>query len=186
MKESTSATRSSDRSSSHSSDLGIAREGGEPKLFVLPKEAWMDSKRELVRTFGPGGRVLLYHMGQNLGKSLAEDYPSATGADRPRDYLPLIRTLQPLSAALGWGTLKITPLNKKRFEVELGNCAFCEGVGDGRGVCYELAGMISGFAEAVNDRSFRVTETRCEANGDEACTFEASPHVSGFDQSPFR
>lgn len=133
------------------------------------KGLFKDIKVEL----GEAGKVFLYYQGEEVGKSIYENYGK---------YAPLEEGMLTLFAelvkAVGWGIVEIVYSNliEGIFTIRVYNsieCEFCETSNEPCG--YFAKGVLAGLLSKITGKKIEVKETKCIAMGDPYCQFEAKP-----------
>jgi len=141
--------------------------------IVLTKHIWTDARKEFRQVFGKAGTdVIMYQLGKAYGCSLAKQlFPGKYSYDE-EGYEQFRALLLGLAEAIGWGEVGVE-VKEAEGEVSLAlkNCVFCEYSRSEKGICFEMAGLLAGFTEVVTRRSFVVSELKCIAAGEQACTF---------------
>ena len=140
------------------------------RVFLLAASAWAEMRNGLYESVSePAGRALLWHMGKRYGFSLGSRAKAGVNS-----RAKALRLLAEMATYSGWGLVNLNGdlENGAKIEVEFRNCVFCFGVKDAKSPeCHFLTGVISGIAEAVFGREFKVSEERCSAMNHEKCYF---------------
>lgn len=121
---------------------------------------------------GAASDVIMYQFWRMYGQAMIKEmYPKRPYyTDGSMDDLRSL--LFRVSEMNSWGKvgLEIKEATNE-ISVNFDNCSFCERSTSDRAVCYEMAGLLSGFSETMTGRTCYVSEIKCIAKGDDACKF---------------
>ncbi|MFH1788187.1 MAG: V4R domain-containing protein [Candidatus Altiarchaeota archaeon] len=121
----------------------------------------------LLVTPSPGHYVLAKHAGVLTGKRLAEK-AGINGRDEALNYLKDVFT------HLKAGILSPPETREEKTIIKMNESAYSSGVSDMHSKLDAFpAGIIEGALNQATDDKWRVEETKCQANGDETCEFQA-------------
>lgn len=151
-----------------SSGKMTTRIGGADRVFMLSATGWSLLVKKIHSSFDSGGDVILFEMGQYYGSSMALGIKKQ-GAD----YEKTIHELVQRAAFSGWGKVSVSGNlpSGRRLSLRLDNCVFCVDRKSGKPSCNFFRGMLSGIAQVLYERSFKVIEDQCMASGSQFCRF---------------
>jgi len=141
------------------------------EVVVLAQHAMARMFEDISSVLGSGGDVVLYELGTDYGKDLAEYFVSMLG----RDYL--VRNFDyglNILAATGWAIPELAG-SKSDFPditIRLSSCLECHGRSSKQAVCSFMKGVLSGVFGTVAGHTVHCEETQCLAKGDSCCQFE--------------
>jgi predicted hydrocarbon binding protein len=141
---------------------------GTDRVFVLSSKGWAVLLRRIRSSFDSGADVILFEMGQHYGGSVALGLKNEDA-----DYEQSIRRLIKRVSFSGWGKVSVSGNlpSGKNLSLRLDNCVFCDGRKSSKPSCHFFRGILSGIAQALYGRSFKVVEEQCTASGNQCCTF---------------
>jgi predicted hydrocarbon binding protein len=141
------------------------------RVVILAQQA-MSRMLEGVRSvLGSGGDVILYELGADYGKELANYFMGVLGSDylaRNYDYGLNVLT------ATGWG-IPVIIGNRADFPnmtIKLSSCLECDGRYSKQPVCSFMRGFLSGVFGKIAGHTVHCEEPQCIAKGDSRCQFE--------------
>lgn len=142
--------------------------GGADRVFMFSATGWSLLVKKIHSSFGSGGDVILFEMGQYYGSSIALGIKKQ-GAD----YEGTIHELIQRTAFSGWGKVSVSGdlPRGKHLSLRLDNCVFCVGRKSAIPSCNFFRGMLSAIAQVLYGRSFKVNEEQCMASGSQFCRF---------------
>jgi predicted hydrocarbon binding protein len=120
---------------------------------------------------GAESDVIIYGLGMDYGRDLAEYFTSILGKDylvRNYDYgLDVL-------AATGWGIPELTGAKRDfpNMTIRLSSCLECDGRNSKQAVCSFMRGFLSGVFGTIVGHSVHCEELQCLAKGDSSCRFE--------------
>ncbi len=146
-------------------------------ILLLGRRAWIISEamsrglfRDVKAEFGGAGRVFLYYLGVEVGKSIYRSYKDYTASDE--EFLLLIKALV---KAIGWGIMKeFKPLPNGTYVVRIYDnieCAMCKPSKEPTGDFFR--GIIAGLLLQLTGKMMFIEEVKCIAKGDPYCEFVA-------------
>ena len=146
-------------------------------ILLLGRRAWIISEamsrglfRDVKAEFGGAGRVFLYYLGVEVGKSIYRSYKDYTTSDE--EFLLLIKALV---KAIGWGIMKeFKPLPNGTYVVRIYDnieCAMCKPSKEPTGDFFR--GIIAGLLLQLTGKMMFIEEVKCIAKGDPYCEFVA-------------
>jgi len=130
---------------------------------------------------GSGGDVILYELGMDYGRELADHLMSKLGKDyllNNYDYgLDIL-------AATGWGIpeLQGSKDDFPNLTIRLSSCLECDGRSAKEVTCSFVRGFLSGVLGTIAGHTVHCEETQCLAKGDSHCQFEVHSRVSLLDR----
>jgi predicted hydrocarbon binding protein len=153
-------------------DLGeISHRFSGARVFILRNDVWGQMYSELRRTLSSAAPVIMQNIGYHYGTGIGKHFGKMQA-----DPVTLTKTLVELATVSGWGRFETRPdlYGAYPTKIVVRNCAFCDRTSDVPS-CFMLSGIMKGVLEVLFKRSFEVTETKCEGNGDKFCQFEIKP-----------
>ncbi|MGQ9479660.1 MAG: V4R domain-containing protein [Thermoproteota archaeon] len=142
--------------------------GGE-RSFTLRVESFGAILKRLYEKFGTGAAVILYEMGISLGESKIKGVLSRYGVDKQT----ALKIVLAERSAKGWCMAELEDFNSREAVVvvrELFECMLFRN-GQNKPVSQFFRGYLAGLFQYVYGKEVSITETRCIAKGDDACTF---------------
>ncbi len=145
-----------------------ARVGGTDRVFMLSAKGWSLLAKKIHSSFDSGGDVIFFEMGQHYGSSIALGIKKEGD-----DYEGTIHKLIQSAAFSGWGKVSISGNlpSGTHLSLRLDNCVFCVDRKSSKPSCNFFRGMLSGIAQILYVRSFKVIEEQCMASGNQCCRF---------------
>ena len=148
-------------------------------ILLLSRRAWIISEamskglfRDVKVEFGEAGKVFLYHLGIEAGKSIYRSYKDYTTSDE--EFLLLTKALV---KAIGWGIVEeFKPLPNGTYVVRIYDnieCAMCKPSKEPTGDFFR--GIIAGLLLQLTGKMMFIEEVKCIAKGDPYCEFVAWP-----------
>ena len=148
-------------------------------ILLLGRRAWIIGEamsrglfRDVKVEFGEAGRVFLYHLGVEAGKSIYRSYKDYTTSDE--EFLLLTKALV---KAIGWGIMEeFKLLPNGTYVVRIYDnieCAMCKPSKEPTGDFFR--GIIAGLLLQLTGKMMLVEEVKCIAKGDPYCEFLAKP-----------
>ena len=158
---------------------GLVIDNAHFPILLLGRRAWIIGEamskglfRDVKVEFGEAGRVFLYHLGIEAGKSIYRSYKDYTTSDI--EFLLLIKALV---KAIGWGIVEeFKPLPDGTYVVRIYDnieCATCKPSKEPTGDFFR--GIIAGLLLQLTGKTMLVEEVKCIAKGDSYCEFIAWP-----------
>ena len=128
----------------------------------------LEGMRELL---GTGGHVILYELGIDYGRELANYFVEKVG----RDYL--IRKYDywlSVLAATGWGVPRIIGPEDDfpNFTIRLSSCLECDGRSSKEAVCSFMRGFLAGVFRELSGHTVHCEELKCSARNEGHCEFQ--------------
>lgn len=131
------------------------------RSFVIGSSVWNQIERRLYNNYGSGASVIFYDMGKGYGISLVDRLRKvAKGETTEQNIMDLM--IQHAAVA-GWGKAVVSREGLE-IRVRVTDCVFCSHYVENErpeGRCYFLKGILSGAAETIFRRQFRITENHC-------------------------
>ncbi len=146
------------------------------RLFTLTDKAWASLRFNLVRMIGQEAYyALIFRIGYEMGKGLAETYSEIAGAVGLEDPIDVIRYLvTKMLAAAGWAKAQVEiGEGKLRMALEDSLEASASGRTEGPS-CYFTKGVLTGAIGRILRTPVEVDEVMCRAAGDDHCEFSIS------------
>jgi predicted hydrocarbon binding protein len=143
------------------------------QLIFMSLKGYKALHDRLYEVFGSGASTILYEMGLEIGKNIANQLRHKLGN-------PLKKALLSMEhfEYMGWGKIRI---NKKELlkmatfdsmNVIVENCFIPKGVGKtGTRTCHLLRGIFVGALKVMRNKDYVCEETKCVAKGDSFCEF---------------
>ncbi len=149
-----------------------------PILF-MERRAWIISEalskglfRDFKMEFGDAGRVFLYHLGVDVGKSLYEIYRRFVSSEGE-----MFELIKALSKASGWGVIvEIRRSILGKYRIRMHNNIECEVCKPSKRPCGDFSrGVFAGLFSKITGKSIVVEEAKCTAMGNPYCEFIVKP-----------
>jgi predicted hydrocarbon binding protein len=120
---------------------------------------------------GTGGHVVLYELGTDYGRELANYFANRLGREYLLHNYPY--WLDVLSAT-GWGVpeLKEPEGDFPNATIRLSSCIECEGRSSREAVCSFVRGFLAGIYSELAGYTVHCEETKCAARGEGHCEFQ--------------
>src|SRR5487761_341457 len=146
----------------------ITMRQGTDRVFVFSAKGWSVLVRRICSSFDSGADVIFFEMGQHYGSSIALGVKNE-GADYERSIRQLIQR----AIFSGWGKVSVSGNlpSGKNLALRLDSCVFCDGRKSSKPSCNFFRGILSGIAQTLYGRSFKVIEEQCIASGNQCCKF---------------
>jgi len=130
---------------------------------------WLD------RIFGTGGHAILFSIGEQAAKKLAEMLKEVYGMKGQR----LVETFLAMNVALGYFTYKIVKYDERKLEFVVRlfrnfECISFVGKMD-KPMSHLVRGALAGVFNLAYGKEFIVLERLCVAKGDDCCEFVIEP-----------
>lgn len=141
---------------------------------LLPgRRVWSIARHGFRQMLGTGASdVIMYQFWRMYGQAMIKElYPRR--AQYAEGSLTELRSLLfRITEANNWGKVGLEIKEAMdELSVDFDNCSFCEASTSERQVCFEMAGLLSGFSETLVGRTCTVSEIKCRAKGDDSCRF---------------
>ena len=141
------------------------------RVVILAQHAIARMLEGIRSVLGSGGDVILYGLGMDYGKDLAEYFIGMLG----RDYL--VRNYDyglNVLAATGWGIPELAGPKGDfpNMTIRLSSCLECDGRNSKQAVCSFMRGFLSGVFGTIAEHTVHCEESQCLAKGDSKCQFE--------------
>ncbi len=148
---------------------------GSERAILMTEAALRGLFIDIRRHIGSGGEAILYFLGTEVGKSLAERYMKMAEEIGVEDLEGKAHIAAGLFVSVGYGlveSLEIDP-ETPRIRLRVKGCIECELGGSAEKPYSQfLRGMLAGYASVLFKRDMMARETRCIAVGDPYCEFE--------------
>lgn len=151
----------------------IKTKAGGSRIFFISSPGWAVIEKRLYEVFQTGASVMLTEMGGSYGRGVAKEVMAVT-----REPYLIMKTLEELSMAAGWGSVEVKGDIEKgdALEVLVARCAFCaDGEAGKEPRCNFLAGVCAGTASEAYQREMYATELKCTRSGDPLCVISLRP-----------
>ena len=128
----------------------------------------LDGIRELL---GSGGHVILYELGMDYGKELANYFIGRLGREYLIHNYPYWLNVL---AATGWGIPELKEA-KECFPdaaIRLSSCVECDGRTSKESVCSFMRGFLAGVFSEISGHTVHCEEVRCAARNEGHCEFQ--------------
>ena len=139
---------------------------GNKRAIVIDYPGILGTSRELRRRIGNTARIVLFHIGYEIGKRIFVDYIKDKGLTAEE----ILNLISKLIIGYGWGVAE----QVKEMTIRVYDYWECSAI---RGEYKEpqgfiLKGLLTGVYESFTGKKVKVIETKCVAKGDEYCEFK--------------
>jgi len=141
------------------------------RVVILSQHAMARMLEGIRSVLGSGGDVILYELGADYGRDIAEYFMGILGKD---DLVRIYEYGLNVLAATGWGIPELAG-SKSDFPnmtIRLSSCFECDGRSSKQDVCSFMRGFLSGVFGTIAGHTVHCEEPRCLAKGDSSCQFE--------------
>ncbi|MEM0118168.1 MAG: V4R domain-containing protein [Conexivisphaerales archaeon] len=146
----------------------------ERSRIMVGQHVWTNTRNEFRQIFGQvASDVVMFQLWKVYGKAMVKELYKRKILDDDNDQLETLRAIL-LGFAETYGLSGVSAELKEatgEISLEIANCNFCERATSDKPVCFEVSGMLAGFSEGIMNKKCNVTEIRCIAKGDKACSF---------------
>jgi predicted hydrocarbon binding protein len=158
----------------------IAEGGGN---FLLGTHIWTMTRNEFRKIIGPvASDVILFNLWRVYGRATARELLKRMHSFQRHEQRSLRDALFEFVDINGWDQ-KSVEIKEAEGETSLSlfRCPFCEPSTSDKPVCFEMLGMIAGFADLVMGSETEVVELKCMAAREKSCTFVMRYNVNDTD-----
>ncbi|MDG6934084.1 MAG: hypothetical protein JRN68_05255 [Nitrososphaerota archaeon] len=141
--------------------------------LLLGRHTWTLTRAEFRKIIGPiASDVILFNLWRVYGRATARDLLKRMHTVQRHEQRALRDALFEFVDANGWDQRKVEIREAEgETSLSLSECPFCEYETSEKPVCYEMLGMIAGFADLIMGSETDVRELKCIAAKDRTCTF---------------
>lgn len=141
------------------------------RVVILSQQAMARMLEDIRSVLGSGGDVILYELGTEYGKGIAEYFMGVLGKD---DLKRIYEYGLNVLAATGWGIPELVG-SKNEFPnmtIKLSSCFECDGRYSKYEVCSFMRGFLAGVFGTISEHNVHGEESKCLAKGDSYCQFQ--------------
>lgn len=143
----------------------------ERSALVISRHIWSNTRKQFREIFGQvASDVIMYQLWRVYGSSMVKEFIPKN--QREEGLETLRRLLLAFAETNGWNNVSAEIKEaKNEISLDLSNCQFCEKSNSDKPACFEVSGLLAGFSEEITGKRCTVTEIRCIAKGNDACSF---------------
>ena len=140
---------------------------GNERAIIIDHAGIVGVSRELRIRIGDTARIVLFHIGYEIGKRMFMDYIK----DRNLTAEEVLSLVSMLIIGYGWGVAEPVKEKSTIRVYDYWECSAIKGeYKEPQG--FILKGLLTGVYESFTGKKVKVVETKCVAKGDEYCEFK--------------
>ena len=145
--------------------------GGTERYILIPLRIYGALYNSIEKIIGDAVAGVLYVVGKNIGKGLAEEVKRRMNERGVSGLEELASDAVKLLEELGFGKVELVESSSEKFVVRMYDSATSVHAQKGKAVCHLERGMLAGIAEEIMGKHYIAKEVKCRAKGDPYCEF---------------